>query len=130
MPVESPLRFLRQIRQDRFQPDVDRLAASIEIAPAMEIVLVHHRTPVLALRPQNEIQRLADGGLSDVVAAHKQRVTREVHNAFGHTPEVSNFQTPDLHEFRWLPVPPLLSSWRSIIVLKLSVSSALNRPRP
>ena len=50
MPVKTPMRFVGQVDEYGFQPDLGRLSVVVEIAPAMKIMLVHHRPPVQPLR--------------------------------------------------------------------------------
>ena len=77
MPVKTPMRFVGQVDEYGFQPDLGRLSVVVEIAPAMKIMLVHHRPPVQPLRSYDQVQRLADRGFADVIAAYQQGVTRK-----------------------------------------------------
>src|SRR5690349_13356331 len=62
---------------------VDRL-----VSGAIEVVLIDDRPTEHPLRPDHEVQRLAYGGLPDVVRADEQGVSLQEDRAFSDAPEM------------------------------------------
>jgi hypothetical protein len=97
MAVKSKLGFLRKIGQHGLDAYLDRLLLTVEIATAMKVVLVDDGPAIEPLRPQHEVDGLANRGFSDVIAADQKRVSCQVHDAMGNAPEIRDCQTLYFH---------------------------------
>jgi hypothetical protein len=88
VPAEPPFGFLGKFDQHGFDPDLDRVPVRVEIASAMEVMLVDDGPAEQPLRAEHKIERFAHRRFADVVAADQQRVACEVDHAVGNASEI------------------------------------------
>jgi hypothetical protein len=83
VPVEAVPRLLRQVGQNGSDANFCRLVGAVDVLPTEEIMFVDNGPACQPLRTKNEVERFADRGFSDVVAANEQRVATAEDNGAG-----------------------------------------------
>lgn len=104
MATEPAHRFFREINENRFNADFNGSTLVIQISAAVKIVFINDRPTEKALGPENEVQSLAHGRLSNIVSADEQSVPGEIYTALRDAPEICNLQPPNAH---FIPAPRL-----------------------
>jgi hypothetical protein len=92
------LSFLGNFDQYGFDPNLDRVLVPVEIATAMEVMLVDDGPAEQPLWTEHKVECFAHGRFTDIVAANQQSMRCEIDHAFGNTSKVRNFEPPNAHE--------------------------------